>query len=477
MPISISLLSEEEKKLIHTKSLDILENIGVKYQSESALDLLAEAGCQINIQEKAAKIPPEVVEQALQSAPSTALLAARDPDQDLTLNGQNLYFATDGQANSVLDLETGKRRPSLAKDLEQSTLLSDALEDVDMICAMVVPHDVPGPMRRLKTFDICIRNTSKHFMVGNGTPSEIEFVLKMVDAVLGDRSRLKERPIFTVINNSVSPLQKDLRNIEFLLTLLPYQTPVVVVPLPLSGATSPITLAGSVLEANAEFLSGLVLCQLAQPGVPVIYAAGTASIDMSSGNFTSAAPESFLTGLALVEMAHFYNLPSTTGAGSPDAKSIGFQAGLEVIPHGLMGALAGADLLWGIGLLDGITLLHLPHLLLATEACRQIRRLKASMTVDQEHLLFDVITKMRFQGDYLGDPSTKKFFRKEHLLPDLFPRESYESWQSRGETEEEMATERVIDILNEHNPLPLPDDVAMEVDRLMKAAHKELIER
>jgi trimethylamine--corrinoid protein Co-methyltransferase len=132
------------------------------------------------------------------------------------------------------------------------------------------------------------------------------------------------------------------------------------------------------------------------------------------------------------------------------------------------------DNLWGPADLDGATMMDLPYVLLATEAQRQTGRLAQGMCADEEHLLFEVIAAMRYQGEYLGDPSTKRFFRSEHLLPKLFQRESFEAWQARGQTEEEMAMGRVKEILRTHEPEPLPDEVNRELDRIMVRAAEEL---
>ena len=110
--------------------------------------------------------------------------------------------------------------------------------------------------------------------------------------------------------------------------------------------------------------------------------------------------------------------------------------------------------------------MYLPYLLLTTGICRHIRRIATGLTLDREHLLFDVISNMNFKVDYLAEPSTKKYFREEHLLPRLFPRESYESWQSRGENEEEIAIAETKKILGAHEVAPLPGDVSRELDRI-----------
>jgi trimethylamine--corrinoid protein Co-methyltransferase len=181
--------------------------------------------------------------------------------------------------------------------------------------------------------------------------------------------------------------------------------------------------------------------------------------------------------IAHVEMAKYYGLPTISGAISGwESKQIDFQSGIDALMGVLPVVLAGADSVWGPGDLDGANFVDLPFLIVAAEVVRQLRRLLEGINLEDERLLFDTMVKMGFQGEYLGDPSTKKYFREEHLLPGLFPRESFESWAARGQTEEQMAIARVKEILDTHQPEPLPEDVSKEIERVINAAEKALVE-
>ena len=339
---------------------------------------------------------------------------------------------------------------------------------------MVMPRDVPPMMGELECLRASLRHTTKHFLGGGTDLQVVSFGMKMLEAALGDLDCLKERPLFSAVINPVSPLQNRGELVDCTLAWAPYKVPIFLQFLPLGGGTAPITLAGTVLEANAEFLGNMTLYQLAEPGWPILWALAAGSIDMRSGRWVFG-PEGVLMTLALIEMSKYYGVPSNSwGHCSTEAKEIGFQAGLEGTLPGLVAALAGVDNMWGPADLDGATLIDLPFVILATQVMRQTGRMVQGMALDDEHFLFDVIANMRFQGEYLGDPSTKKYFRREHLMPDLFPRESYEAWEAQGQTEEEIAMARVNKILSTHEPDPLPDDVNKELDRIMAAAEKAL---
>ncbi len=286
---------------------------------------------------------------------------------------------------------------------------------------------------------------------------------------------MKERPIISQVINDVSPLQKDGSLVDVTLALSELQVPILLYYMPLAGSTAPVTLVGTLLEMTANMLSSIVLYQLAQPGWPIIWGAGPGKLEMHSGRFGAGA-EAVLISIGQVEMANFYNLPTISGwIGSYESKQIDFQSGMDAF-YGLVPVvLAGADAIWGPGDLDGSNLVDLPFMYLGIEVVRQLKRLLEGINFEEERFLTDVIAEMRFQGDYLAEPSTKKYFRQEHLLPKIFPRESYEAWENRGETEGEMALAEVKKMLKAPKPEYVSEEVAKEIERIMTAAENALL--
>ena len=475
MTIQMRLLGKEEKERIHGRALDLLQEVGIRFGTMQALEILADAGCDVDRDELSATIPPHLVERALQSAPRQFTLAARDPQNDVQFGAGTTRFISAAQSVYFRDLETRERRASTLADLKQCAILCDALDDVDEFCPMVVPNDVHPYMRGLRAGQVALSLTSKHVVGGVGSLHTLPFHLEIWDALLGDRARMKERPLMSHVINDVSPLQKDGNLVDITLALGEYQLPILLYYMPMAGSTAPVTLAGTLLEMTANMLSSVVLYQLAQPGWPIIWGAGPGLLDMRSGRFAGGA-EAVLVSLAQVEMAQHYGLPSISGwVGSYESKEIDFQSGMDAVLGVVPVVLAGADGVWGPGDLDGSNLVDLPFVLAGAEVVRQLKRLLQGIDLRDDRFLFDVIAGMRFRGEYLGDPSTKKYFRQEHLLPDLFPRESYESWAARGETEEEVAISRVKQILSTHQPSPLAEDVAAEIDRIISAAEGVLV--
>jgi trimethylamine--corrinoid protein Co-methyltransferase len=470
------MLSQEEKEQIHGKCLDLLESTGIKFGSETALKLLADAGCDVDMQELSAKIPAELVEKALTTAPREVLLAGRDSVHDHIYGIEGPFFISAAQSVFYRDLETRQRRASTLADVRECAILCNALDEIDEFCPMIAPNDVPTIMRGLRAGQVAFTNTNKHLVGGVGTSYTLPYHMEILDVLLGDRNNLKERPIISQVINDVSPLQKDGNLVDVTLALSEFQVPILLYYMPLAGSTAPVTLAGTLLEMTANMLSSIVLYQLAQPGWPVIWGAGPGKLEMRSGRFDAGA-EAVLISIAQVEMAAFYGLPTVSGwIGSYESKEIDFQSGMDAF-YGLVPVvLAGVDAIWGPGDLDGSNLVDLPFMYLGVDLVRQVKRLVSGINFDEDRFLTDVIAAMRFDADYLAEPSTKRFFRQEHLLPKIFPRESFETWETRGVSEEKMALAEVKRIIAAHSPEILSDDEAKEIERIVATAESVLVD-
>ncbi len=471
----LTFMSQQDKELIHDRSLEILQKAGIQFNSEKALAIFEEAGCKIDRNDMSAKIPPDLVERALKTLPSRFQKAARDPEKSFVCGDGSVFYTSVSFPSWILDSDTRKRRPSTLDDLVQCAHLVEAMDEIQEWCPMVLPNDVDPRMRLLKACHVTFNHTSKHIMGAVEQSEETPFMLEMIDAVLGHRDKLKERPIMTLVVEPMSPLTNDGHFVDNLLDWAPFQPPIFMQVIPLAGATSPITLSGSVLQENTSFLGNMVLYQLASPGWPIIWGTAGGILDMRSGQY-AGGPEAMLMTLALIDMAKFYNIPCATfGASSSEAKKIGYQTGMESMFGQLLSVLADVDnIVWPTDL-DGYALMDLAHVVLGKEPVRQAARIRQGMALDEEHLMSDLIIDMKFSGEYLGDPSTKKYFRQEYMLPDLFPRQTYEKWEERGQSEEEMAIEKLKEILDKHEPTPPSPEILKELDHIYAAAETELM--
>jgi trimethylamine--corrinoid protein Co-methyltransferase len=476
MPIPrITLLSEEEKKTIHEKAVDLLGKVGIQFNSKKAISILSDAGCEVDLNNLSAKFPPHLVEKALETLPSSFLLAARDPEKDIIAGDGGLYFTAPGQCPYIIDLETGNRRLATLDDLVQSAHLVEAMDEIHQWVPVALPGDVPPKMRQLRALEATLLHTTKNFTGGSERLENVPYIFECIDAVLGDRSRLLQRPIFSPIINPSSPMTNGGTLVDVMLEFAPYKLPIFLQFLPLAGGTAPMSLAGTVLQETTAFLGNMTFYQIVQPGWPILWAIATGVMDMRSGRYVGG-PETLLMTIALDEMGKFYNVPvNNFASSSSEAYGVGFQNGMEMALGLATQVMANIDNFWWPSDLDGFNVIDLADVVLGREVVRQILRLRQGFTLDDEHFLSEVIEEMQFKGEFLGDPSTKKYFQEEHLLPDLFPRESYEAREAKGQSEREIAVTRVKEILAAHQPIQIDSDVKKALDRIMSTAEKQFL--
>lgn len=477
MPFSLQMLSEQDKNEIHTRSLEILERVGIQFHSKRVCEILQEAGCEIDWEKQSARIPRSLVEAGLKTLPSRFTLAAPDPQWDIHVGNGTPWYTAGGMCPWFKDLQTGKRRQATLADLVQCAHVIDALDEVDEWCPMVVPTDVPYEMAEVRVLETSLLCSRKHFLSGGVDPASASFTAELYDAVLGDRRKLRERPIWTYVQSPISPLQNDGRTMEQVLNWADCQIPIILQFLPLSGATSPVTLEGTVLQENANFLGNMAFYQLVSPGWPIIWGATAGTIDLRSGRW-SGTTESVLMSLALVEMAKtVYDVPASVFGQSSQAHAIDFQSGVEAVFTDSILGLAGADNIWGVSDLDGASYVDLDHVVLVTEVIRMMKRFRRGLTIDEDHLLQDVILAEGFDASYLGHRTTAKRYRKEHLISQFFPAISYEDWEARGMTDADIGHERLAKILAEYEPIEHPPEVLKEVERVVAAAETALLHK
>ena len=470
--VKLELLSQNDVKQIHEATLDVIESVGVKFHSQKALDILEANGASVDRETTVAQIPGAVVEQALSTAPHAFTLGARNPEYDLPLDGEHVYISSDGCGVFARDPD-GAVRSSRKQDLVDCARVVQALDNVSATSAVVSAQDCPPETRVLHEFDACVRSSEKHdIVVSIKEDWEARSLIRMAEALAGGAEELRRRPMFTAIICTVSPLHQERYGMDLALTLAEAGIPVSFYPMPILGATGPITIAGAAVMTNAEFLSGAALVQLAHPGAKVIHGGGPTAMHMSSGAYASNSPEALLLRSCQGHMADLYGVPAWYGAGATTAKEPGIQSAYENTLAMFMAYANGADVTFGAGLLDGSRTLCLENLVVDDEIIGMIKRILRGIAVSEETLAVELIKKMGFNGDYLFDNHTRAHVR-ELWQAKLGETGSYDAWKSAGaRSTTEKAQEKVAEILAAE-PAPFPADLGAEFDAIIAAAARE----
>ncbi len=470
--VGLELLDPSDVRRIHEASLEVLAETGVVFHSQRALDVLEEHGAAVDRDTTVARIPADVVERALATLPRSFVLGGRTPEWDLPLDGEHVYLSSDGCGVFRREPD-GTVRPSRKSDLEDAARLVQALDNVSATSAVVSAQDCPPATRVLHEFEACVRNSSKHtIVVSVKEEREARSLIRMAEALVGGRDELRRRPPFTAIICTVSPLHQERFGMDLALVLAEVGIPVSIYPMPILGATAPVTVAGAAVVNNVELLSAAVVMQLAVPGARVIHGGGPTAMDMTTGAYASNSPEAVLLRSLQGHMAAFYGMPAWFGAGATTAKEPGAQSGYENALAMLMAYLDGADLTFGTGLLDGSRILCPENIVIDDEVFGMVRRILRGVEVDDETLAVELIERVGFGGDYLFDRHTRAHVR-ELWQARLADTGSYDAWVQGGRQGiVDRAAERVAEVLATP-PDPFPEDLGRELQAIIAAADDE----
>jgi len=471
----IKILSDEDVEKIHQATLNVLEEVGVKFPSEKALKIFAEAGAKVDFKSQIVKIPSDLLMNSLSKAPRSYIFASReDRNLDLYFDGTKTYFGTDGTGTATIDLETRQRRTSTKKDVEMMAIISDYLSSISFYCALVSAQDVPSKVIPLHELEAGFVNTEKHIQTETTEDERVaRYAVEMAKTIAGGSEALKKRPVLDCFVCTIAPLRQDKGGIESALVFAEAGIPVGFMAMPSLGITAPASMASAMVIGNAEIISAMCLIQIAYPGAPVYYSFIPGVGNPYTGGFVLGAPQKTVLNAAGIQVGHYYNVPVMSGAfGATDAhEPDSWQAGMEVSRGPLSVCLTGADFSVGLGLLEAYTLLYPEKILFDNEIFNVVKTVTEGVKVDAETLALDEIAAVGPGGHFLGREYTRKKLR-ELWQPGILHQWSPEK---RGFLEpQEAAIEKVKWILKNHKPKPLDDKVKEELKRILKAAEKEL---
>lgn len=472
--LGLEVLSQSDIRRIHEASLEVLEQTGVRFPSTEALDLLEDAGAKIDRAAQVARIPAKVVMDAIAQAPATYTLAARDPVNDLLLDGRHCYLSTDGCGVEIYDLATRARRTSTRRDVYETARVADALGEISFIWGpMVSAQDVPAVSRGLHELLACFEGSAKHVQPETIIDREsAEAAIALAGLLVGGTGELRRRPILSISQCSADPLGHDGGSLEAGLVAARHGVPVGFMPMPIMCATGPATMAGNLVVFTVDALSALVLMQLAAPGAPVFFSSAPTVMDLHTGGYTGGGPEDFLFGAASNQIARFYKVPCSMGTFATGAKTPDWQAAVDNSFSGLMPVLTCTAMLTGAGMLGGSKIASYEELIMDCEIYSILAKVAEGIVVDDETLAVDVIKETGPGGNYMLGKHTRRHMRSI-WRPTVMDRKPYQEWEQSGRRGAfEAAHDRAKKLMVEHQPLPIEPAVHAEMTRMIDAFEK-----
>lgn len=464
----VSLLTSELIERIIEEAKEVLERVGVWIRDEEGLQLLGNGGARIDREKQRAFIPKKLVDESLKTVPSSIKLYDRVGNLKANLEGNNVYFLPMAGAVKVWDSDTKQIRDAVTKDVIDFVRVTDALDNIAIQSSNYYPTDVPAEIAGCLHNFICLRYGTKPGWGGVvPTQETIQTLMELVVAIRGSEKALREKPLMMFSVSPSSPLTWGGTQNCYLLTYFAKRgVPVSIIPAPLLGATAPVTITGGVTQVLAECFSGMVMSQLSNPGAPLVLGGCLMTFDMHTATASMGAIESVMGNVAFAEVVQYLNIPSLVITGFSNAKRPDSQSGLETGIGLVLGALAGANLVYGAGGSGNAMNGSLEKLVIDNEICGMAYRLLQRVTPRGERLAEDLFTEGLFDGNhFLCSPSTMRWFKEEVSYPGrIISRESIEAWQEKGSTTaEQRAKEEVTRILATHEPEPLDPDIDKEL--------------
>ena len=463
IPHQLKMIDNEKITSIHEASLEVLSTTGVYFEEPEAVDLLTSAGAEVNT-ENFVRIPPSLVERAIESAPNEITMYRRDGAEALHLKPGNVYFGTGSDCLYVLDVDTGARRPAVKHDIEIFSRLSDALPNIDFVLSMAYASDVPEKTADLHHFQAMLANTIKPIFF---TAVHHENLLRIFDIgaeVVGGVEALKRRPFLAHFGMPSPPLRHSMTALKNLIASARASLPIVYASGTQVGMSGPMTLAGSTVSSNCDVISALVVHQLANPGAPYIYGVCIAPIDMKTTIEAYGAPEHYPGDLINTQLAQFYGLPTWGYAGSTDSKLLDLQAAIEYQASTILGLLSGCNLLHDVGYLESGLLASCESILFGNEVIEFTRRMLPEVKVNEDTLSTEMIKRVGPGGMFLAEEHTLNHFRDFWYSP-LIDRRRYQNWVTAGsQSMIDRIRDSVHEILTSHKAEPLDKSVIDHIE-------------
>ena len=392
----------------------------------------------------------------------------------MRLEGRNIYFGLGTDLIRTQDLETGETRPTRLQDVVNAARVADYCEEIDFIASFGLPRDVPTNSMYVECARAMMENSNKPIFFTAGGEEDLAVIIEMAAAVAGGEQALREKPFLIHYSEPTAPLTHSYNAVRKVFLCADKGIPINYTPGDIMGASTPVTLAGGIVQANAEALSGVVLHQVRVKGAPIISGFVLTPLDMKKGTTCYGAPDFRLTNSAFADIFHHYGLPIWSTVGS-DAHCLDGQAAMEHAFSTLMAALDGANLIHDVGYLGQGLLSNPASIVMCSEIISYVKRIIRGFDLSREKMAVDVIRQVGPGGHFLTQMHTKTHFQEEIWQPKYLNRDSPDPWAKKGGLSyEEVVTQKARDILETYQPQPLPEPVRQRLAEMVERAAEEL---
>ncbi len=472
---TLRVLTELECDQIEETTFRLLEEVGIRLQHQQAMEMLQGQGCRI--QGDRVLIPREVVAWGLANVNRNAFFRSADGSNEVVLGQDRFLTHNGGSVPNFEDLETGKRRPAKLQDLIQGTRILDALPNIDVVIPLVGPQDVPEELMTIASFEAMLHHTRKPIAgAAVENPTDVRYMIDLACACCGGKEAFRARPTIPILASPISPLTFTEKVTSAILAIVDAGATFFPLPAPTMGASGPITMAGVLAQQHAEVLASIVITAAACPGASVVYCSRINPIDMRTGVSWWGGPDMGMAGACATQLAHRSGLKSDVYGLCTSAARLDPRFAYEKLANALTPALAGADILSGVGTMDSGMTATLAGAVLDNEIISLIHHIRRGYEVNEETLAFEVMKKVILTDDiFLGQLHTVQHLRDGTIwFPEIIERVMETDFDPKAGLVT-FATDQVHELLKMPEEETLSESVCRDLAEIMEQARCELV--
>ncbi|MFL7892608.1 MAG: trimethylamine methyltransferase family protein [Anaerolineales bacterium] len=451
--------------LVHQKSTEILLETGFCVPESNVLDRLEQAGFIVDQESQMVRLTTEILDEALAKLPKNTRLFDRSGLNTAPFPQRSCFMGA-GTPVNVLDLETGKRRSAVRTDVRQLVTLQDALPNVDIVRPTVTATDQGECSDLVEIADLLCR-TSKPVVHRVLAAERVEPAFEMLAAVAGGPDAFRDHPNFATLYCPISPGYFTPENVNCMLRWAEFGVPITLLSMAMGGASAPVTLLGELVVINTDILAWIAVLQILYPGTPLLYGSVSAVLDMRTGLLALGAPERGMVNSGAALMGNYYGIPSMCGGLSSDAKQLDAQAGSEKVLTALPLLKEHASIIYGVGATDAGSSISYTQMILDDEIIGGLIRMIEGISLHDLDEEIELIKRNTPKGNFLKAAHTRANYH-QHWQPQIFSRDTYETWQDKHSNIEDKCKQKAGQILSQHHPQQLPASVEADIERILR---------
>lgn len=460
-----SLLSSEQVERIHEASLEILETVGLLVRNERARQVFAYHGCNVDSETHVVRFPRAIIEEFRAALPTRFIFRGRDPRFDRTLPDDSPVIVTGSSAPNIIDPVTGQERRARSGDIAQIAHLINELPGYDVFSVSTLADDAPQGQVTLARVYPALKYCLKPVRISAVDREDAEKLLQLGYLIAGGEAAYYDHPFITHhFCPVVSPLTMDYSSTELLIYFAEKGLPVYGSIVPNGGLTAPMTLLGTLVQGNAEFLAMAVLMQMVRPGTPLIYSTLPTIADLRTGAYASGGIECAMLHMAFAQMARLYRVPSGGYIGLTNSKVNDAQSGYETGMSVVAGLLGGVHMFNMGGLLDALKAFDFAKAVIDDEIAQMLKRVHRGLEYSEENLALPVISEVGPGGNFMMHEHTLTWMKRAALMPKIADRNMREIWQIKGSLDAQArALKRAREILSQDSSALFPPEIDQRI--------------